>query len=93
MSRRPGIGKPWLDRYQKDVLSQDSIIMRGGLQLRPPKYYDKLYESSNPNKMEEIKKKRMLSVNHEDNSYQRLEVKEKLQKIRFKMLKRGIETC
>lgn len=40
MSRRPGIGKRWLERYHTDVYPSDEVIVRGK-QARPPRYYDK----------------------------------------------------
>lgn len=40
MSRRPGIGKRWLERYHSDVYPSDEVIVRGK-QARPPRYYDK----------------------------------------------------
>ncbi|QXP44328.1 MAG: replication initiator protein [Arizlama microvirus] len=91
MSRRPGIGKDWFNKYQNDIINHDAIIMRGGLKLRPPKYYDNLYSIDHQEEMEEIKRKRKQSINKEDNSYDRLEVKEYLQKIKLTELKRKIE--
>ena len=91
MSRKPGIGKGWYEKYEKDVRTHDAIIMRGGLHLRPPKYYDKLYDVTHPEEMEVVKRKRRQSINKEDNTYDRLEVKEYLQKRSFNQLKRIIE--
>lgn len=39
MSRRPGIGKGWLDKYKSDVYPSDSVISNGR-QARPPRFYD-----------------------------------------------------
>ncbi len=39
MSRRPGIGKTWLDKYQSDVYPHDSLV-QSGRELPPPKYFD-----------------------------------------------------
>lgn len=38
MSRRPGIGRSWFDRFEFDVFPADEVISRG-LQARPPRYY------------------------------------------------------
>lgn len=38
-SRRPGIGKPWLDKWKTDVYPNDYVVMNGK-RLKPPKYYD-----------------------------------------------------
>lgn len=39
MSRRPGIGKPWLDKFKSDVYMSDEVISNGH-KAKPPKYYD-----------------------------------------------------
>lgn len=44
MSRRPGIGALWLERFSKDVYPDDFVILRDGLKLKPPKYFDCLYD-------------------------------------------------
>lgn len=43
MSRRPGIGKNYFEKYIDEMYPQDEIVVRGVKQL-PPKYYDKLLE-------------------------------------------------
>lgn len=41
MSRRPGIGRYWLQRFKGDVYPDDQVVIRGGLKCKPPRYYDK----------------------------------------------------
>lgn len=43
MSRRPGIGRPWLDKYHTEVYPRDSVIVRG-FPSKPPRFYDKAFE-------------------------------------------------
>lgn len=43
VSRRPGLGRPWLEKYASDTYPSDSVIVRGR-EMRPPKYYDRVYE-------------------------------------------------
>jgi len=43
MSRRPGIGREWIDKYLKDVFPRDSISVRGH-DTTPPKYYTERYK-------------------------------------------------
>jgi len=57
MSRRPGIGLPWLERFGSEVYTHDSVIVRG-IEARPPRYYDNRYELVDPAKMQEIVKER-----------------------------------
>lgn len=40
MSRRPGIGKTWLQKYMSDVYPSDQVVTRYGI-YKPPRYYDK----------------------------------------------------
>ena len=62
MSRRPGIGREYYEQHKDEIYKKDKIIIQkygGGLmKIKPPKYYDKLYDIENHEKMEEIKKKR-----------------------------------
>lgn len=39
MSRRPGIGKGWLDKYKSDVYPSDEVII-DEFPSKPPRYYD-----------------------------------------------------
>lgn len=39
MSLKPGIGRPWLDKYHRDVYPHDRVVVQG-MKLRPPRYYD-----------------------------------------------------
>ncbi len=61
MSRRPGIGAPWLERFQQDVYPSDTVVLRDGLKLRPPKYFDNLYDKFIGN-LDSIKIKRRISA-------------------------------
>lgn len=39
MSRNPGIGAGWIDKYKSDVFPDDEVIIRGGIRCKPPRYY------------------------------------------------------
>lgn len=39
MSRRPGLGAPWLERFRSDVYPSDQVVIRGQV-MNPPRYYD-----------------------------------------------------
>lgn len=47
MSRRPGIGRNWLEKFHDDVYPKDFIVIRGK-KSKVPKYYNKCYELTNP---------------------------------------------
>ncbi len=57
MSRRPGLGTSWFNKYQQDVYPDDHVIMKGK-KFRPPKHYDNLLEKKNPTLLEKLKLQR-----------------------------------
>jgi len=58
MSRRPGIGEPWLKKYHSDVYNWDYLITTTGAKIPAPRYFDKRYEIMNPEHMAQIKMRR-----------------------------------
>lgn len=54
MSRRPGIGKEWFDRFSGDVYPADRVVINGTY-TRPPRYYDDLYSRKNPSDLALVK--------------------------------------
>jgi len=91
MSRRPGIGSTWFDKYGADVYPADRVIMRGK-SMRPPKFYDNKFEILNPDLFEEIKFKRHLdSLKHADNNTSdRLKTRETVQNLALQRLPRNL---
>lgn len=63
MSRKPGIAKPWYDKFKFDVYPLDRVVIRGDREVRPPRYFDKCLEDEMPALLEEIKSKRISSMN------------------------------
>lgn len=92
MSRRPGIGKYWFDKYYKDVYPYDEVVI-DGRKLRPPRYYDDNFAFIDADKLLEIKQKRMeraekVTLSDELYTSGRLERKEEFQKEKYKSYKR-----
>lgn len=62
MSRRPGIGRAYYEKNKDKIYEKDELIIQkyggGVMKVRPPKYYDKLYDIENPEQFEKIKKQR-----------------------------------
>lgn len=79
MSRRPGIGKSYIDKYMGDVYPSDEVIVNGK-STRPPKFYDAEYEKINPKGYELVRARRISNAKkHEDNNtWERLGVREKV---------------
>jgi len=57
MSRRPGIGKTWLDKYGQDTYEKDEVILRSKA-MKPPRFYDKRFEHTDPQTFKTIKTER-----------------------------------
>lgn len=57
MSRRPGIGAKWFEKFRSDVFPSDEVIVKG-ISARPPRYYDNLLERVDPGMLERLKVKR-----------------------------------
>lgn len=58
MSRRPGIGASWYDKFKRDIFPRDEIVLRGGVKCKPPKYYSLKYTKECPLVMDDIKLRR-----------------------------------
>ena len=94
MSRRPGIAKGWFDRFHGDVYPCDSVTLRGGFEMKPPKAYDRYLELDNPELMASIKAKRKIEMEERgEESYERMAVIELCHELRFRKLKRGYENA
>jgi len=88
MSRRPGIGKLWLEQFGDDVYPADEVIARGHAS-RPPRFYDKLYEASSPLDSWLLKRARADRLRLEDQTEERLKVREAVASARLSHLPRG----
>lgn len=91
MSRRPGVGREWYEKFGSDVYPFDQVIARGH-EMKPPRYYDKLYELENPVGSHLVRLCRAHAQNQalEDNSLSRLKVREKVARSKLSQLKRGL---
>ena len=92
MSLKPAIGKKWFEQYTGDVYPSDEVILRGK-KLKPPKYYNGLYELTNPTEMEEIKKQRVSAMRKQkaNNTPERLQVRETVKELQAQKLIRPLE--
>lgn len=57
MSLKPGIGSGWISKYTNDVYNYDHLV-EGRFETRPPRYYDKYLERTDPTRYEALKKTR-----------------------------------
>lgn len=86
MSRRPGIGAGFFQKFKSDMYPKDFVTVRGK-KMKPAKYYDKLLELDDPDLLLQIKNKRIKLAleNKEDNTLQRLSSKTKVSKAKYNL--------
>lgn len=90
MSRRPGIGAEWFKQFGKEVYPADSVIMRGR-EMKPPRFYDDLYELQDRDGALEVARKRRAKRRLEDETPERLEVIEQCVAARLTRLERSVD--
>lgn len=92
MSRRPGIASEWYALFKNDVFPSDNLIHKGR-RIRTPRYYDNIYRHENPDAYDQLKADRVatMKANAEDNTHDRLLVKEKVKKASINKLKRTLK--
>ena len=90
MSRRPGIGAGWYDRFKSDVYPRDFRVIKG-VDTKPCKFYDSRYEIDDPDGYRALKLKRASLVNLADNTEDRLIVKEKVKRAQIASLSNSLE--
>ncbi|QXP08348.1 MAG: replication initiator protein [Arizlama microvirus] len=88
MSRRPGLGQKWFDKFHSDVYPSDFIIINGH-KGKPPRYYDKLYQSFDGPLWDEIIEDRRSLMKPQD-SLEKLAVKEKCKQAQLNLKKRTL---
>lgn len=92
MSRRPGIGHTWFERYKSDCYPSDFLIVDG--KKHPvPKYYDLKLKKENERQLTRLKRARKKSsrANAENNTPARLRVREVLLEEKLKRSSRNGE--
>lgn len=91
-SNRDGIGAAWYKKYASDCFPSDYLVHEAK-KCRVPRYYERLFEIDNSEKLAEIKSKRVLSaIRHADDlTPERLSAREICQKRKLTKLIRPIE--
>ena len=91
-SLKHGIGYPWFEKFGDEVYPADEIVMDGYRQ-RPPKYYDKLYERTDPDGFQAVLSSRIAAAKEqtENATPERLKVRETVLEAKLKRLKRNLE--
>lgn len=89
MSLKPGIGAPWLAKFQSDVYPRDYVVVNGK-EVKPPKYYDRLMEEGL--EMDFVRFDRMCKADAyaSDNTNERLADREKVAVARLNLKSRNL---
>lgn len=77
-----GLGRLFYEQYGEQWFEQDLVRTEKGFKMKPPKYYERIYDLEQPEKLEQIKKKRIRKAleNKEDFSMDRMATIERVQK-------------
>ncbi len=89
MSRRPGVGASWMEKYGSEVFHNDSIVMRG-FEQKVPRFYESFFDELD---LEAVKGGREVSSYRfaSDNTAERLRVREVCKVAQVGFLKRSFE--
>lgn len=90
MSRRPGIGGEWFDRFASDAFPSDFVVVDGSKRGVPRFYEKKLGDIDKA--VIKGERKRNAAQHVENNTPERLEVRREVAELRVKQLKRELET-
>ena len=90
MSTKPAIGLTWLQRYYTDIYPSDFLTINGRPR-RPPEYFDDQMLLINPSLLSTVKLNRIDNIDHENNTLERLLVREEIAKSKNKLFSRDIE--
>lgn len=93
MSRRPGIGTGWYEKFQGDLYPHGYAVVRGGIKSNIPRFYANKFDASNPEEMKELKEKRKdaMAMKWRDNTPERLRVRERVKLAQIQSLQRNLE--
>lgn len=85
---RGGIGKGWFEKFSSDVFPRDTRVIKG-VDTKPCKFYDLLYEGLDPSGFRKVKLSRLVQASalRDDNTPERLAVKEKVKMAQISQLK------
>ena len=86
-----GLAYDWIRTYIGDVYPKDFTTIRG-LRMCPPRYYDRYYESIEPDLYDDIKEGRKIKMNQmaDENTELRLAARLEVKQAQFKQLKRSL---
>lgn len=89
MSKKPGLGRGWFDKFKRDVYPSDEVIF-GGQKVKPPRYYDNALELTDPGQLERIRQKRRDERDLANTTPERLAIREEVAQAKLKLKPRTL---
>lgn len=91
-SLKPGVGATWFEKFQADIYPEGQVVLRGGARRKAPRFFDGLYKAQDPMGYWALSERRLAlaDARADDNSPQRLRVKEIVERAKCSSLKREI---
>lgn len=90
MSRRPGIGSGWYQKFWRDMFPADRLVIRNGQLSKPPRFYEERFKAANPHAHLVLKGDRERAVNVDEQDGSRLYAKAEVKRSKVRLLKRGL---
>lgn len=93
MSLKPGIGAGWLEKFGPEVRRDDAVLCKQ-FESKPPRYYDKLFDLTDPTGFQVVKEARKQAARKQadNNTWRRLLVREQVAQAKLEQKKRGYES-
>lgn len=91
MSRKPGVGNDWYNRYVSDYLPCDNVVI-DGQKRRVPKYYWRKFQETDPDTAEVVKatRKQLMEVHADNNTDARLKIREQVAVLKAQAIQRKL---
>jgi len=89
MSRRPGIGSGWFERFASDVYPSDEVIHKGR-RFRPPRFYDSKLSDADLDAIRR-KRRRAVELRKDELTFDRLKAREEYSEAVLNGTKRRLE--
>lgn len=93
MSRRPGIGSSFYDKYVSDMLPHDNTVIRNNVKISTPRYYLNKFSLTHPSQTIQLKKQRELNAlaHADENTPHRRSIRSEVKLHKLKQLLRSFE--
>lgn len=83
MSRKPGLGKQFYQKFKTDIYNHDRVVLSGGTFARPPDFYDNIFQLEQPTEFKQLQKKRLEKAKaNPDATPDRLAIRKQLHQLR-----------